>query len=91
MHPNFIELFFMCFLGFACLYGMLASWTSVFYRKKAVGRLHRDEIRIKQGTADLDNRLRVMTRTFFLSFLTYQVYLLALVLSSLLYFFIGSN
>ena len=85
MKPNFIDLFCMCFLGIACLYAVLASWTSVFYRKKAVGRLHPDEIRIKQGKADLDNRLNVMTRTFFLSFLTSQIYLLALALTSLLY------
>jgi len=85
MHPSFIELFFFCLLVIAAIYGLLASWTPFFYRKKAVGQLRGNELRIKQGTASIDNRLSVLARTFFLSFFTYQVYLLALALSGMLY------
>jgi len=85
MHSSFIELFFLCLLVIAAIYGLLASWTPLFYRKKAVGQLRGNELRIKQGTASIDNRLSVLARTFFLSFFTYQVYLLALVSSGMLY------
>lgn len=85
MHPGFIELFFFSFIGVAAIYGFLAGWTPFFYRKKAVGQLRGDELRVKQGTAGIDNRLSVLGRTFFLSFFTYQVYLLALVVSGVLY------
>ncbi|SHO44804.1 hypothetical protein [Desulfopila aestuarii] len=85
MQPSFFELFFFCFLLIAASYGLLASWTSIFYRKKAVGQLRGNELRVKQGTASIDNRLSVLARTFFLSFFTYQVYLLALALSGGIY------
>lgn len=84
MHASFIERYFFCLLAIAAIYGVLASWTPVFYRKKAVGQLRGNELRIKQGTASVDNRLSVMVRTFFLSFFTYQVYILALVVSGML-------
>jgi hypothetical protein len=78
MHPNFFEIFFLSFLAVAAGYGLVAGWTKLFYRNKAVGQLTGHELRIKQGTASIEQRLAVFSRAFFGALFTYQVYLLAL-------------
>lgn len=85
MKPNFAELFFFSFLIIAAIYAFLASWTPIFYKKRSVGQLRGDELLVKQGTARLDNRLSLFFRTFFSSAFTYQIYLLALLLSGSVY------
>lgn len=85
MITGFLELFALCFLIVAVGYGALAGCTSLLYRKKSVGQLRGDELRVKQGTASLEHRFNVAVKTFFTSIFTYQVYLLALTISCVIY------
>ena len=85
MIADFFELFALCFLIVAVGYGVLAGCTGLLYRKRSVGQLRGDELRIKQGTASLEHRLNVAVKTFFTSIFTYQVYLLAVTMSGIIY------
>lgn len=78
------EIFIYTFVGVAIGYAFLASWTSLFYRKKAWGQLTRAELKIKQGNATLENRMDLFIRTLFASFFTYQVWLLTLFFGTLI-------
>lgn len=86
MTLSFIELFFLSFLLVASAHGVLAGWTVLLYKKKSVGQLSGDQLRVKQGTATLEHRINVLVKTFFTSIFTYQIYLLALFASAILYF-----
>lgn len=81
MYTSFGELFLLSFLVISCLYGVLASLTRILYRNKLAGQLNNHELRVKQGTASLDNRLNLFVRAFFGSFFTWQVYVMALAIS----------
>jgi len=85
MNPNFAELYFLAFLAVASTYAFLKSWTRLPYRRMPVGRLSGNELRVKQGTASIENRLTLFGLTFFSSLFTYQVYLLALVIAATIY------
>ena len=86
MEVTFWELFFVAFLISALLYSFLASWTRLLYRGKSWGQLSANELKVKQGTATIENRIDLFVRTFFLSLFTYQIYLVALLLGSIVYF-----
>lgn len=90
MMPDFWELYLLAFMAVAVGYGLLASWTPILYRGKALGQLKPGELKVKQGTATPDVRMDLFVRTFFACFFTYQVYLLALIIAGgtcLLWFF----
>ena len=81
MNVSFFELFFLAVVVCAIIYSFVASWTRILYRSKSWGQLSANELKVKQGTATLENRVDLFVRTFFTSFFTYQVYLFALALS----------
>ena len=76
---NLTESFFGSLLLIGLGNGLLASLTPLYYRQRGVGRLSGDELRIKQGTAGFDHRLRVFARVCCLSLLSLRVYGLAIV------------
>lgn len=85
MTASFLELFLLAFLIVAIVYSGLASCTNIFYRRKSWGQLRPNELKVKQGSATMENRLDLFIRTFFTSVFTYQIYLVALVLGGLTY------
>jgi hypothetical protein len=85
------EVLLLAFVAVAIGYALLASLTPVFYRRKALGQLTKNELKVKQGTATLENRMDLFVRTFFTSIFTYQVYLLAITLGSGVYFIFRYN
>lgn len=85
MAANFIEVFLYSFFAVAALYALLASFTTIFYKKKSWGQLTRNELKVKQGTATIENRMDLLIRSFFTSVFTYQVYLVALFVTILAY------
>lgn len=85
MAVTFWETFFLSFLVVAISYSFIASWTKFLYKKKSWGQLSPNELKVKQGTASLENRVDIFARTFFASLFTYQVYLVALVLGIIVY------
>jgi hypothetical protein len=86
MNVDFWDVFMLAFVAVAAGYALLASLSSVLYRRKALGRLTKHELKVKQGTATFENRMDLFVRTFFVSLFTYQVYLIALALGSSVYF-----
>ncbi len=86
MTADFWEVFLLAFIIVAVGYALLASLSPVLYRRKALGRLTKNELKVKQGTATLENRMDLFVRTFFTSLFTFQVYLLALLLGTCVYF-----
>lgn len=85
MTANFLELFLLAFVVIAIGYSGLASCTTLLYRRKSWGQLRPNELKVKQGSASIENRLDLFMRTFFTCVFTYQIYLLALVLGGLAY------
>ncbi|WP_136797021.1 MULTISPECIES: hypothetical protein [Desulfosediminicola] len=85
MELNFLEVFLYSFFGVAVGYALLAGFTPIFYKKKAWGQLTRNELKVKQGTATIENKMDLLIRSFFTSLFTYQVYLIALLIAVLVY------
>jgi len=85
MSANFLEVFLYAFFAVAAGYAVLASFTTIFYKKKSWGQLTRNELKVKQGTATIENRMDLLIRSFFTSLFTYQVYLVALLVAIVLY------
>lgn len=81
MVPDFWELYLLAFMVVAVGYGLLASWTAILYRGKALGQLKPGELKVKQGRATVEVRMDLFVRTFFACFFTYQVYLLAMIIA----------
>ena len=78
MVPDFWEMFLLAFAIIAVGYAFLASWTTIFYKRKSPGQLTRGELKVKQGTASFEVRTNLFVRALFSSLFTYQIYLLAL-------------
>lgn len=85
MAANYLELFLYSFFAVALGYAILASFTTIFYKKKSWGQLTRNELKVKQGTASVENRMDLLIRSLVTSLFTYQIYLIALFLSTLVY------
>lgn len=85
MTGEFLEVFLYSFFAVAAGYSVLASFTTLFYRKKSWGQLTRNELKVKQRTATMENRMDLLIRSLFTSLFTYQIYLVSLLVSVVLY------
>lgn len=83
MQPGLVEVYIIVFLLTAAGYAGLASFTTLFYRRKSWGELTHNELKVKQGDATIENRLDLFFRSFFTGFFTYQVYLISLAVTGL--------
>ncbi len=89
MVPDFWDMYLLAFVVVSVCYAFISSWTSLLYRRKSWGQLTASELRVKQGTATPEIRMNLFVRAFFACFFTYQVYLLALLLSGVLFLLVG--
>lgn len=80
-----MEIYLLAFLIVAVGYGVVAAWATVFYRKKAWGQLSANELKVKQGTASLENRLDLFFRTLATAVFVWQLHLAALLVASLIF------
>ena len=80
---GFIEIYLLAFLIVSVGYGLLAGWATAFYRKKAWGQLSANELKVKQGTASLENRLDLFFRSLATGVFVWQLHFAALLVSSL--------
>lgn len=90
LNPNWLKILVLSFCLVALTNSLLASCTALFYRKKPVGRLSHNELRIKQGNATLEQRLNVFGQSLTFSIVTLRVYIFTLLvwlaINCLLYF-----
>ncbi len=56
---------------------LLASCSSLYYRDKAPGQLSHSQLRIKQGTPELEHRLNVFALALVFGLVSPRLYLLA--------------
>lgn len=82
MGSSFLEIYIITFLAVLAIYVFLAGWTTLFYRKKAWGQLSQNELKVKQGTATLENRLDLSAQSVVTGLLTWQLHLIALVITA---------
>lgn len=85
MKPSFPELYLLFFFVVAGIYSVLAGWTTIFYRKKPFGRLSPGELKVKQGTATLENRIDLFFRTLVSCLFTWQVHAVVLALAGVVF------
>lgn len=82
MDIGFLEVYITTFLTVSVIYVFLAGWTTLFYRKKAWGQLSQNELKVKQGTATVENRLDLCAQNAVKGLLTWQLHLIALVITA---------
>lgn len=87
MEVGFLECYVLMFLSVAAAYAFIAGWTPFFYRKKSWGQLSRNELKVKQGTATLENRFDLFFRSMVSSLFVWQAHLVALLLTAVIWFF----
>lgn len=80
LNSNWLKILFLSFCLVAVTNGLLASCTPLFYRKKPVGRLSHNELRIKQGNATLEQRLNVFGQSLTFSIVSFRVYIFTLLI-----------
>jgi len=92
---NWWTILVFSFLLVAFINGLLASWTPFYYKNKSIGRLSHSQLRIKQGTANIEHRLNVFVQSVVFSFFNFRIYLLSFLLwlatSGAYYFFALSD
>jgi hypothetical protein len=81
MDIGFLEVYLITFLAVSAIYSFLASWTTFFYRNKAWGQLSKNELKVKQGTATMENRIDLCAQTIITGLLTWQLHLIALIIT----------
>jgi hypothetical protein len=74
LNEKWSSILLFSFLIVAFTNGLLASFTTIYYRKKSVGRLTHSQLRIKQGTATFEHRLNVFTHSLLFCFVTFRIY-----------------
>jgi hypothetical protein len=80
LHEKWSLILLFSFLFVAFTNGLLASFTTLYYRKKSIGRLTHSQLRIKQGNANLEHRLNVFAQSFVFCFVTFRIYLITLLM-----------
>lgn len=80
LNTNWPTILFLSFCLVALTNSLLASCTTLFYRKKPVGRLSHNQLRIKQGNATFEHRLNVFGQSLTFSIVTIRVYIFTLLL-----------
>lgn len=78
LNENWLSLLFFSFFLVALVNGLLASCTTLYYKKKSTGNLSHGQLRIKQGNATLEQRLNVFAQYLTFSVFTPSVYIIAL-------------
>lgn len=91
LNENWLSLLFFSFTLVALVNGLLASCTTLYYKKKSTGQLSHSQLRIKQGNATPEQRLNVFAQYLTFSVFTPSVYIIAflvwLIITVALYFF----
>lgn len=82
MDIGFLEVYIITFLAVSAIYAFLAGWTTLFYRKKSWGQLSQNELKVKQGTATMENRLDLCAKSIVTGLLTWQLHAIALVITA---------
>ncbi len=88
MVGEFLELYLMIFFIIAAGYAFLLSCTSIFYKKKSFGQLSPNELKVKQGTATAEVKMDLFFRSLFTAIFTYQMHLIALAITGVIYLII---
>ena len=78
LKENWSMILLLSFLLVAFSNSLLASFTSLYYKKKPVGQLSHSQLRIKQGTATFEHRLNVFAQSLVFCFITLRIYLITL-------------
>ena len=78
IYENWLTLLLYSFLFVALSNSLLASCTAVYYRNKSIGRLSHSQLRIKQGTATLEQRLNVFAQSLIFCFISFRIYIITL-------------
>ena len=78
LHEKWSSILLFSFLIVAFANGFLASFTTVYYRNKSIGRLSHSQLRIKQGTATFEHRLNVFTHSLVFCFVTFRIYFITI-------------
>lgn len=81
LHPQWLKILFFSLLAVAICNGLVASFSSAYYKNFAVGRLTHSQLRIKQGTANLDQRLNVFILAIIFSVTSFRLLIVSLVLA----------
>jgi hypothetical protein len=80
LSDNWPAILFLSFCLVAIVNSLIASGTTLYYKKKPVGRLSHNQLRIKQGNATLEHRLNVFAQSLIFSIVTFRIYLFTLLL-----------
>ncbi|MGB3211928.1 MAG: hypothetical protein WBB19_14590 [Desulforhopalus sp.] len=80
LNENGVITFLFSFLFVALIHALLASFTTIYYKKKPLGHLSHSQLRIKQGNATFEHRLNVFAQSFVFCFVTLRFYFISLVL-----------
>lgn len=81
LHPEWMTILFVTFLSVAVCNGLIASFSSSYYKKMPVGRLTHGQLRIKQGNADLDQRLNVFVLALLFGFTSFRIIIITLLIA----------
>ncbi|TKB27329.1 hypothetical protein FCL47_04085 [Desulfopila sp. IMCC35006] len=78
IHENWLLLLLYSFLLVALGNSLLASCTAIYYQNQSIGRLSHSQLRIKQGTATLEQRINVFAQSLIFSFISFRIYFITL-------------
>lgn len=76
LSENWLGILLLSFCVIAVTNGLLASCTTLYYRKQSSGRLSHSQLRIKQGNATFEHRLNVFAQALSFSFFSPRIYML---------------
>ncbi len=86
LHPEWMTILFVTFIAVAICNGLMASFSSSYYKKMPVGRLTHGQLRVKQGNADLDQRLNVFVLSLIFGFTSFRIIMITLIMAVTLNF-----
>lgn len=82
LHPEWMTILFVTFVAVAVCNGLIASFSSSYYKNIPIGRLTHGQLRIKQGNADLDQRLNVFVLALLFGFMSFRIIIITLLVAA---------
>ncbi|BHH83546.1 hypothetical protein [Desulforhopalus sp. 52FAK] len=81
LHPAWIKILFVSFITVALCFAMISSFSRSYYKNTPMGRLSHSQLRVKQGNANIEQRLNVFVLSLLFSVTNLRILIITLLIA----------
>lgn len=90
IHPDWIKILFVSFIAVSICFAMISTFSTKYYKNIPMGRLSHSQLRVKQGTANIEQRLNVFVLSLLFSVTNFRIIIVTLLMAVAMNFFLIS-